>query len=87
MARAEEAGCSTCEQLRPEGPDTHAFEVVPADGGGWSIWSAALLRLLQRVGHEPTLVVINGHHLEIATRPAWRPVSRVRRRGRLKPGE
>jgi hypothetical protein len=58
MARAEEAECSTCEQLRPEEPDTHTFEVVPADGGGWSMWSAALLRLLQRVGHEPTRVII-----------------------------
>jgi hypothetical protein len=44
--------------LQPEGPDTHTFEVVPADGGGWSMWSAALLRLLQRVGQEPTRVII-----------------------------
>jgi len=58
VARAAEAECSTCEQLRLEGPDTHTFEVVPADGGGWSMWSAALLRLLQRVGYEPTRVII-----------------------------
>jgi hypothetical protein len=32
----DEAECSTCEQLRLEGPDTHTFDVVPADGGGWS---------------------------------------------------
>jgi hypothetical protein len=48
----------TCEQLRFEGPDTHTFEVVPADGGGWSMWSAALLRLFRRVGHEPTQAII-----------------------------
>ena len=58
VARAAEAECSTCEQLRFEGPDTHTFEVVPADGGGWSMWSAALLRLLRRVGYGPTRVII-----------------------------
>jgi hypothetical protein len=57
-ASADEAECSVCEQLRFEGPDTHTFDVVPADGGGWSMWSAALLRLLQRVGHEPTRAII-----------------------------
>ena len=58
VVRADEGECSTCEQLRLEGPDTHTFDVVPADGGGWSMWSAALLRLLRRVGSEPTRVII-----------------------------
>ena len=58
VARADDGECSACEGLRPEGPDIHTFEVVPADGGGWSMWSAALLRLLQRVGHEPTRAII-----------------------------
>lgn len=56
--KAVDGECATCGQLRREGPDTHTFEVVPADGGGWSMWSAALLRLLRRVGSEPTRVII-----------------------------
>lgn len=58
VVRAVEGECSTCERLQREGPDTHSFDVVPADGGGWSMWSAALLRLLRRVGSEPTRVII-----------------------------
>lgn len=58
VAKAAADECSTCARLRLFGPDTHTFEVVPADGGGWSMWSAALLRLLQRVGSEPTRVMI-----------------------------
>lgn len=50
--------CSTCRQLRFEGPDEHCFVVAPADGGGWEMWSAALLRLLQRIGHQPTRAII-----------------------------
>jgi len=58
VGRVGDEECSTCEQFRLDGPDEHTFEVVPAGGGGWPMWSAALLRLLQRVGHEPTRVII-----------------------------
>ncbi len=44
--------------MRFEGPDEHCFAVAPAKGGGWEVWSAALLRLLQRIGHQPTQAVI-----------------------------
>lgn len=55
---APEPECSTCRQLRAEGPDELRFVVAPADGGGWQPWSAALLRLLERIGHQPTQVMI-----------------------------
>ncbi len=55
---ADADDCPTCEQLLLEGPDPQTFDVAPADGGGWSMWSAALLRLLRRVGSEPTRVII-----------------------------
>lgn len=51
-------GCPTCRQLRFDGPDEHCFVVSPAEGGGWELWSAALLRLLQRIGHQPTQAII-----------------------------
>ena len=50
--------CSTCRQLRFEGADEHCFVVSPGDGGGWEMWSAALLRLLRRIGHQPTRAII-----------------------------
>lgn len=50
--------CPVCRQLRLEGPDDCAFLVDPASGGGWTNWSAALLRLFQRVGPQPTQAVI-----------------------------
>ena len=57
-AIVQEAECAACVPLRAVGPDMHTFELAPADGGGWEMWSAALLRLLQRVGHEPTRAII-----------------------------
>lgn len=55
--------CSTCRQLRLERPDERCFIVAPAEGGGWPMWSAALLRLLQRIGPQPTQAIIIGQPL------------------------
>jgi hypothetical protein len=32
--------------------------VTPSEGGGWLVWSAALVRLFQRTGTQPTQAVI-----------------------------
>jgi hypothetical protein len=50
--------CPVCRQLRDEGPDGREFCVAPDDGGGWQLWSAALLRFIVRMGHQPTQAVI-----------------------------
>jgi hypothetical protein len=50
--------CPVCRQLWDEGPDGREFCVAPDDGGGWHVWSAALLRFIVRIGHQPTQVVI-----------------------------
>ena len=50
--------CQVCRQLRLEGAASRAYRVIPADGGGWQVWSAALLRLFQRIGGQPTQAVI-----------------------------
>lgn len=51
-------GCQVCRQLRLEGPDDREYRVVPSKGGGWQAWSAALLRLFQRIGSHPTQALI-----------------------------
>ena len=38
-------------------PPTHPHFSTPR-GGGWRTWSEALLRLLERMGHQPTQSVI-----------------------------
>lgn len=53
-----EADCAECRHLRLEADDAHAFEVVPADGGGWRMWSKALLRLVRRMGDQPTQAIV-----------------------------
>ena len=50
--------CHVCRQLRLEGPDDREYSIVPTKGGGWQAWSAALLRLFQRIGAHPTQAVI-----------------------------
>jgi len=50
--------CHECRHLRLEGPDAREYTVVPADGGGWTPWSAALLRLLRRIAGQPTQALI-----------------------------
>ncbi len=50
--------CPVCRQLRDEGPDGREFCVAPDDGGGWQVWSAALLRFIARTGFQPTQAVI-----------------------------
>ena len=50
--------CPVCRQLRDEGPEAREFLVAPDDGGGWHTWSAALLRFIARMGHQPTQAVI-----------------------------
>lgn len=52
--------CPHCRQLRSEGRPAQHFLVTPASGGGWATWSAAFLRLLRRMGPEPTQAVIVG---------------------------
>lgn len=52
------AGCSVCAQLKREGPADRNYTVMPAVGGGWTMWSAALVRLLRRIGHDPTQAMI-----------------------------
>ena len=58
VQRAAVTDCPVCRQLLLEGPDTQTFVVAPADGGGWHQWSAALLRLVRRIGSEPTRALI-----------------------------
>jgi len=53
-----EDDCPVCRQLRPECSDEHVFVVAPADGGGWEMWAASLLRLFQRIGSQPTQAVV-----------------------------
>jgi hypothetical protein len=50
--------CSVCRQLGLDGPEAQEFVVDPSRGGGWHVWAAALLRHLDRIGHQPTQVVI-----------------------------
>jgi hypothetical protein len=50
--------CAVCRQLRGEGPDPREFSVAPDSGGGWHQWAAALLRFIERMGHEPTQAVV-----------------------------
>lgn len=50
--------CPVCRQLRLEGPPDRSFVVEPASGGGWGTWSAALLRLIRRIGSDPTQALI-----------------------------
>ncbi len=50
--------CPVCRQLRLEGPDERTYVVAPSDGGGWTLWSGALLRLFRRIGSQPTQAVI-----------------------------
>jgi hypothetical protein len=53
------APCPVCSQLRRAAEQFRAeYVVTPADGGGWMQWSAALLRLLERTGNEPTRALI-----------------------------
>lgn len=51
--------CPVCRQLR-RGSERYRAEYVitPASAGGWIQWSAALLRLLERTGHEPTRALL-----------------------------
>ncbi len=55
-ARSE--GCAVCRQLLLEGAAPYAYSVTPSEGGGWQVWSAALVRLFQRMGTQPTQAVI-----------------------------
>lgn len=50
--------CPVCRQLRLEGPPDRTYVVEPASGGGWGTWSTALLRLLRRIGSDPTQALI-----------------------------
>ncbi len=50
--------CPECRHLWLEGADPCEYTLTPADGGGWSAWSAALLRLVQRLAKQPTQAVI-----------------------------
>jgi hypothetical protein len=53
------ATCPVCRQMRRSADRYRAeYVVTPADGGGWMQWSAALLRLLERTGNEPTRALI-----------------------------
>jgi hypothetical protein len=47
-----------CRQLRDEGPSPREFSVAPDRGGGWDQWSAALLRFIVRMGHQPRQAVV-----------------------------
>jgi hypothetical protein len=60
-----EVECATCRRLRTHGPREQRFVVAPADGGGWRLWSTALLRFLTRLGPGPTHAVVISQ--EIAT--------------------
>ena len=51
-------GCPVCRQLRFEGATSNSYNVVPSEGGGWPVWSAALKRLFQRMATQPTQAVI-----------------------------
>lgn len=51
-------GCVDCRQIARHRPPEQAYSVAPADGGGWEQWGAALLRLFERIGHQPTQAVI-----------------------------
>jgi hypothetical protein len=51
-------GCADCRQIVMNRPGEQVFAVAPADGGGWQEWSAALLRLVERIGDEPTKALI-----------------------------
>ena len=50
--------CQVCRQLRLVGPEPRDFHVAPARGGGWHVWSAALLRFVERIGHQPTRAIV-----------------------------
>lgn len=50
--------CHECRHLRLEGPDEREYTLVPADGGGWTAWSAALLRLVRRMAGQPTQALV-----------------------------
>jgi hypothetical protein len=50
--------CPTCRRLLAADPGDREFTVTPAHGGGWHLWSAALLRLLGRIGDGPTHAVV-----------------------------
>jgi hypothetical protein len=50
--------CHECEHLRLEGPDPQESVVRPVDGGGWQAWTEALLRLLHRIGGQPTQCIV-----------------------------
>ena len=54
----DDVSCIECRQLVLDGPDEQTFVVAPADGGGWQAWGVALLRLIQRIGHQPTQALI-----------------------------
>lgn len=50
--------CAVCRQLQLEGYDEMDYSVVPAMGGGWQSWSAALLRYMVKMGPQPTQAVV-----------------------------
>ena len=54
----ESAECAVCTAIRARGGREQNFIVTPLDGGGWQAWNAALLRLFQRIGSEPTRALI-----------------------------
>ncbi len=64
MSTKKNRSCVICRQLKQDKPDEIVFIVAPADGGGWSAWSVALLRLFQRIGTQPTrAIIISQPHL------------------------
>lgn len=55
-------GCPVCAELKRGGYDSGDYSIVPAVGGGWGVWSAALVRLLDRSGQNPTRAVVISQH-------------------------
>ena len=58
MSQFGDDECAECRHLWLEGTDPCEYTLTPADGGGWSAWSAALLRLVQRLAKQPTQAMI-----------------------------
>lgn len=54
----DETECTPCAVIRAARIPDQTYVVTPHDGGGWQVWCAALLRLLRKVGHGPTLAMI-----------------------------
>jgi hypothetical protein len=57
-AQLAPTGCADCQRILWHRSPEQAYSIAPADGGGWEQWGVALLRLFERIGHQPTQAVI-----------------------------